>query len=182
MSDVFISYSRKNSEFADRLDDALKATGQAVWIDRREIAASAAWWETIKSGIDEAHAFVPIITPELLSSPVCTFEMDYALRNNKRIIPLMRHEVVKAETFGNIAAVVPTGFLAELVGNKDLLDMARANFRVVETLNWIFFRDEDNFDAALKQLIAALQIDLHYIQTHTRLLTRAKEWEKNSRR
>ena len=178
MSDVFISYSRKNSEFADRLDDALKAAGQAVWIDRREIAPSAAWWETIKSGIDEAHTFVPIITPELLSSPVCTFEMDYALRNNKRIIPLMRHEVVKAETFGNIAAVVPTGFLAELVGDQDLLDMARANFRVVETLNWIFFRDEDNFDAALKQLIAALQIDLHYIQTHTRLLTRAKEWEK----
>jgi hypothetical protein len=39
--------------------------------------------------------------------------------------PLICHEVVKAETFGNIIVVVPTGFLAERVGGNDLLDMAR---------------------------------------------------------
>src|SRR5262249_29370979 len=139
-TDVFISYSRRNKDFSLQLVDSLKASGFAVWIDLDAIPPSAEWWATIKRGIDEANAFVVILTPESLSSPVCTFEMDYAIHNNKRIIPVMRNEAVKSQTFGSIASVEPTGFLAEILGDADLLDMARDNWRVVEKLNWINLR------------------------------------------
>lgn len=78
--EIFISYSRKNKDFALKLVKALKDDGREVWIDLDAIPPSAEWWEEIKQGIDEAHTFVPILTPELLSSPVCTFEMDYAIK------------------------------------------------------------------------------------------------------
>ena len=41
MSDVFVSYSRANSDFAHRLVDALKSAGHDSWVD----------WEDIPSAI-----------------------------------------------------------------------------------------------------------------------------------
>lgn len=57
--DIFISYSRKNKDFALLLVGALKAKGHEVWIDLDEIPPSAEWWAEIKSGIDEAGAACP---------------------------------------------------------------------------------------------------------------------------
>jgi hypothetical protein len=44
---VFISYSRKDLDFANRLDIALKARGFEPLIDRSEIYAFEKWWERI---------------------------------------------------------------------------------------------------------------------------------------
>ena len=44
-------------------------------------------------------------------------------------------------------------------------------------LNWIFFRDSDDFEEATDKLISALDTDLDWVRAHTRLLTRAIEWE-----
>ncbi len=48
--------------------------------------------------------------------------------------------------------------------------------------NWIFLRQEDDFEAGLELLIGALDTDLVYIREHTRLLTRAIEWHDNDKR
>ena len=42
----------------------------------------------------------------------------------------------------------------------------------------IDFGDGDQFDSKFTTLIAALDTDLPWVQAHTRLLTRAKEWER----
>ncbi len=181
MADVFISYSRKNKDFVLQLVESLKQRGIDVWIDLDAIPPSAEWWQSIKDGIDGAHTFVPILTPELLTSPVCTFEMDYALKNNKRIIPLMRNEAVKAQTLGTIAAIEPSGFLAEILGDADLLDIARSNWRTVEKLNWIWIREQDDHETAVKQFVLALESDLERARLHTRILTRARLWLSNTR-
>src|SRR6187549_3435667 len=76
--EVFVSYSRKNKAFALTLVGALKARGRDAWIDLDAIPPSAEWWEAIKSGIDAAHTFVPVVTPDMIQSPVCMLEMDYA--------------------------------------------------------------------------------------------------------
>jgi hypothetical protein len=49
---VFISYSRKDMSFADRLDAALKARGFEPLIDRSEIYAFEEWWKRIEALID----------------------------------------------------------------------------------------------------------------------------------
>jgi cell division protein FtsL len=49
---------------------------------------------------------------------------------------------------------------------------------VLAELNWIFFRDGDNFDVAFTKLLKAIDTDLPHVKTHTRLLSRAIEWEQ----
>ena len=68
MADVFISYSRKDIDFARRLVDALKNAGQEAWIDWQGIPYSADWWREICAGIDAADTFLFIISPHSLAS------------------------------------------------------------------------------------------------------------------
>ena len=46
---VFISYSRKDMAFADRLEAALKARGFEPLIDRTDIYAFEEWWKRIEA-------------------------------------------------------------------------------------------------------------------------------------
>ena len=46
---VFISYSRKDMAFADRLEAALTARGFEALIDRAEIYAFEDWWKRIEA-------------------------------------------------------------------------------------------------------------------------------------
>jgi hypothetical protein len=48
-------------------------------------------------------------------------------------------------------------------------------------LNWISCRDSDDFEKATDTLISALDTDLNWVRAHTRLLTRAIEWDANGR-
>jgi hypothetical protein len=50
---IFISYSRKDMAFADRLEAALKARGFEPLIDRTEIYAFEDWWKRIEALIVE---------------------------------------------------------------------------------------------------------------------------------
>ena len=48
-------------------------------------------------------------------------------------------------------------------------------------LNWIFCRESDDFEKATDTLISALDTDLKWVHAHTRLLTRAIEWDANGK-
>src|SRR5262249_55935250 len=48
-------------------------------------------------------------------------------------------------------------------------------------LNWIFCRETDDFEKAIDDLISALDTDLDWTRAHTRLLTRAIEWENKGK-
>jgi hypothetical protein len=48
-------------------------------------------------------------------------------------------------------------------------------------LNWIFCRDGDDFGKKTDELISALETHLEWVHAHTRLLTRAIEWENNDK-
>ena len=61
---VFISYSRKDIAFADRLDAALKARGFETLIDRTDIYAFEEWWKRVESLITRADTVVFVLTPD----------------------------------------------------------------------------------------------------------------------
>jgi TIR domain-containing protein len=67
---VFISYSRKDMEFADRLEAALKARGFEPLIDRTEIYAFEDWWKRIEALIACADTVVFVLGPDAVSSEV----------------------------------------------------------------------------------------------------------------
>lgn len=61
-SDVFISYSRKDSAIAERLYNELTAKGLTVWYDKLSLGKGDKFMREIRQGIRTACFFVPIIT------------------------------------------------------------------------------------------------------------------------
>ncbi len=152
MTDVFISYSRKDKDFVHQLHEALVAQQRNIWVDWEDIPATADWWKEVTTGIEQADAFVFVISPDSIRSQVCRNEIEHAIANNKRFVPLLHREITDAS---DQAAMHP----------------------IISSHNWIYFRETDNFDNAFKSLINALEVDLGNARAHTRLLVRAKEWE-----
>lgn len=150
MSDVFISYSRKDAEFVRRLHVALAKADRNVWVDWEDIPPTAEWLREINSAIETANSFAFVITPDSVASAICMKEVAHAVTCNKRLIPLVHREVD--------SATVPAA---------------------LAKLNWIFFRDSDAFESSVHALLAAIDTDLDWVRTHTRLLTRASEWESS---
>src|SRR5204863_1860303 len=93
MADVFISYSRRDSEFVEGLAADLEARGKSVWIDTQGIGAGEVFPDAIRRAIEGSDAFVFVITPESVASRYCENEVEYALELNKRVVPVVRELV-----------------------------------------------------------------------------------------
>jgi len=154
MSDIFISYSRKDIAFARLLHKALQDSGLETWIDWQDIPPSADWLEEVYDAIEGADSFVFIISPAAVKSEICEKEIAHAAKNNKRLIPVVIDQIDPQ--------VVPTS---------------------LASLNWIFFKKEEQaaFDSAVQDLLQAIQTDHAWVKEHTRLQIRALEWERKSK-
>jgi hypothetical protein len=148
MPDVFISYSRKDKDFAEKLVKSFESHNRDVWIDFEDIPFASEWWEEICRGIESSESTIFIISPDSLDSKVCGLEVNYAIKNNKRLIPLLYREAKDKE--------VP---------------------QEISHLNWITFTLPDIFDDSFRKLVETIDTDLDLLRQHTRLLVRAKEWE-----
>jgi hypothetical protein len=58
MSHIFISYSRKDLDFAQKIVDALAANDLDTWIDWKSIPKGEDWEQEIYHGIESAVAFL----------------------------------------------------------------------------------------------------------------------------
>jgi WD40 repeat protein len=156
MTDVFISYSRKDSAFVHRLHQALAKLDRDIWVDWEDIPLTADWWREVQNGIEATDAFAFVISPDSVRSDVCRREIDHAIANNKRMIPILHRPVI------------------------DMADQKMMH-PSIGSHNWIFFRESDDFDLAFQKLITALDTDLSHVRKHTRLLVHAKEWDSGQR-
>jgi energy-coupling factor transporter transmembrane protein EcfT len=86
---IFISYSRKDMAFADRLEAALKARGFEPLIDRTEIYAFEDWWKRIEALIGRADTIVFVLSPDAVTSDVALKEVTHAASLNKRFAPIV---------------------------------------------------------------------------------------------
>jgi WD40 repeat protein len=150
--EVFISYSRKDKEFVRRLDEELKRRDREAWVDWEGIPPGDTWEKTIYRAIESTHTFIFVLTPDSIASEVCGREIAHAAANNKRLVPIVYRDVADD--------TVP---------------------EALRKLNWIFYRDSDDFEKATDELISALDTDLKWVRAHTRLLTRAIEWDASGR-
>ncbi len=150
--DVFLSYSRKDSEFARKLNDALQIQGKTTWFDQESIAAgSADFQREIYDGIEVSNNFLFIISPNSIDSPYCAGEVEYAVQMNKRIITVL---------YQPITSVMPPG---------------------LASVQWLDFSQyHQTFDATFSSLLRTLDTDPDYLRTHTRLLVQALEWQDHN--
>ncbi len=89
MAHVFISYSTRNSDYAQGLTKRLLAEGFDVWIDNDRLRSSEDWWQSIVLAIRDCAAFVVIMTPESDGSRWVQREITLADKYEKPIFPLL---------------------------------------------------------------------------------------------
>ena len=152
MTDIFISYSRKDDPFVRKLSDGLANRGRKIWVDWEDIPPTADWFGKIKAGIEASRALIFVLSPDSVTSEVCKREVDHALANHKRLIPIIAREVV-----------------------ADKVDES------IGKLNWIFFREQDDISDALNKLLQAVDTDLEWVDAHTTLLEKALERDRKNR-
>ena len=86
---TFISYPRKNAEFALKLARELKSAGFDVWFDQLDIPAGARWDDEVQKALAECGIFLVVLTPEAIESENVKDEIGYAIDSRKRILPVL---------------------------------------------------------------------------------------------
>src|SRR5690554_1476014 len=89
MSDIFISYSRVDEEFAHRLAADLDRVGAQVWLDVAAIPAGVKWSTAVQQGLDTCNIMLVIISPDSMASRNVEDEWHSYLDDGKTIIPIL---------------------------------------------------------------------------------------------
>jgi formylglycine-generating enzyme required for sulfatase activity len=89
MPQIFVSYSRKDEDFARKLAQSLKEIGAEVWIDVENIPAGANWSNSINEALKSCVLMLLIISPDAMSSEPVNDEWQYFHQKKKPIIPIL---------------------------------------------------------------------------------------------
>jgi len=154
---VFISYSRADAAFADELLLGLEDKGYEVSLDRHSIKEGEDWQTRLGNLIAEAHTVVFVLSPDSAKSDICRWEVEHAHELAKRVLPVLWRPLGAQKAPERLAA-----------------------------LNYVRFDPNEDgkprsFMTNLKRLVQALEDDLDWLREHTRLLTRAREWDEVGR-
>ena len=128
MSDIFISYSRKDIAYARLLHKALNENDLETWIDWQDIPPSTEWLQEVYTAIEQANTFIFILSASSILSEICVKEIEHASKNNKRIIPIVINDVNGvAYTINDstIAGAIWTAFSDEFYPHQQALAVAR---------------------------------------------------------
>jgi hypothetical protein len=134
---AFISYSRKDTAFVERLEQALKARGVVTWRDATSIPGGDDWYQNIVSGLANAYAVIAIVTPNADESKWVRREQ---LRADEDGIPSLAVHPEKYRNPLHLQEVQPilmdnAGFGAGLAQLTAALSRCRARERAVPPEN-----------------------------------------------
>lgn len=152
MADIFISYSRQDKAFAKALCEALEKLNHQVWIDWQGIRSAQPWETEILEGIQAATRFIYIISPDAAASKYCQWEVEQAIANQKKLIPVLCREI-------------------------DLKTLPLS----VTQLQMISFCSDDSFSTSIEKLMGVISADLEYDRFYIKLEQRYQEWLKQDR-
>ena len=181
MSDVFISYSRRDIAFARLIREALQQSDIDTWIDWDRIPVGERWWQEITGAIEGANVFMLLISRNSIGSKVCRDEIELALANHKRIVPLLVDQLTPDEIAG-LAPDLPQ--FNWVVFERDKI------FRLEVDPNASSEKAEDReialakmpqFEEALRKLSVAIHTDWEWVKYHTGLQVEALRWDNNHR-
>ena len=152
MADLFLSYSRRDSEFVRKLADALTDKGKDVWVDVEGIRDAEVFPAALRRAVEQSDGFVFVISPDSVDSEFCEQEVSHAVELGKRIVPLALRRV-------------PDDEIPEPIRER----------------HWIPFDSEADFTNGVDRLVTALDTDLDHVRAHTRWLVKALDWEARNR-
>jgi len=88
-SQVFLSYSRKDQNFALELAQRMKQRNVPVWVDQWDIPPSANWPREVQSAIQSCTHVLLVLSPNSIASKEVRSEMYYASDSGKIILPVI---------------------------------------------------------------------------------------------
>jgi formylglycine-generating enzyme required for sulfatase activity len=137
MARLFISYSRADTRF---LKDFLPLVTTMFpkryysFFYDQDIPGGADWWQMILEEIEKADIFIYLLSDESIASSYCRAELRWALKLNKRILPV----VVRPRT--------------------DLKNLPDDLKRVIQKTQWIDFQRGPDDAQAMARLSEAVQL------------------------
>ncbi len=149
---VFISYSRKDEDFAQELLAGLQLAGFEPYLDKHDIAAGEDWEARLGRLIEAADTVVFVISPDAVASERCAWEVERTVELKKRLLPIVWRRVEEAQ--------VPPR---------------------LKQLNYIFFDKPLMSVPSLTALTTALKTDLGWIREHTRIGEASLRWDGRGR-
>ena len=152
--DCVISYAREDLVFVDELRLALQDHNYNVFVDRYNLKGGSKFRIEIEDAIDIAHSVIFILSPDFLASKPCNDELNHAIKQNKRLIPVLHRDVVDYHIPVPIA---------------------------LSELNWIFYRNIDDHTIATNSIFQALETNIEWVKIHTWLLRRALDWTRSNK-
>ncbi|RKZ72140.1 MAG: hypothetical protein DRR19_32220, partial [Candidatus Parabeggiatoa sp. nov. 1] len=126
-TDIFLSYSRTDGDFARELNTTLQEAGKTTWFDQESISTGVDFEKEIFKGIDSADNFVFVISKDAVESEYCEREVNYAADNSKRFITVL-HRAIDPTTMPD----------------------------ALRKINWIDFKDIA-FDKSFPELVQAIE-------------------------
>lgn len=150
---VFLSYSRLDASFVDELLVLLDSHGFEVAIDRQDLFPGEAWEPRLRALIHGADTTVCVVSPNWVASEQCVQELEIAVENGRRVIPVVVEPVRPAE-------------LPDALASRQFV---------------FFVGDDRSFARGVVDLVAALRIDISWVREQSRLLDRAQDWASNDR-
>lgn len=106
--DIFISYSRRDTEFVTRLASDLNAQVTGVWFDQSTIQLGQKWHDEIMDGIRECKAFILVLSPDSVESKYVREEVNKALELGKTIFPVIYRPATWTGEFKTLVSEVQT--------------------------------------------------------------------------
>ncbi len=90
MSRVFLSYSRKDEDFATRLRTRLEAEAPDIllWQDRTRLEGGVGWWQQVKDAIDRVEFMVLVMGEDTAHSETVRKEWRYARQQGVCVYPV----------------------------------------------------------------------------------------------
>jgi adenylate cyclase len=126
MADIFISYSRKDTDQAVALAERLRGAGADVWMDTAVLTASETWSAEIVSGIKSCTTFIVLLSPDAVSSHNVTKEVSLASEKRKNIMPI----VVRACELSDAMEYALAGLQHVDLWNEEALERAFAKLGI----------------------------------------------------
>ena len=86
---AFVSYSRKDLAFVQKLVKDLKAGGASVWLDKSDIAAGTEWDRAVQNALTSCQQMLLVLSPTSAASDNVLDEITVAIRTRKTILPIL---------------------------------------------------------------------------------------------
>ncbi|HSG91810.1 MAG TPA: TIR domain-containing protein [Pseudomonadales bacterium] len=85
----FLSYARKDSDFALRLAKDLRDSGHPVWVDQLDIEPGTNWDRSVEAALDACVRVIVVLSPTSVASDNVLDEIALAIDEGKDVLPVL---------------------------------------------------------------------------------------------